>query len=78
MTSLIIDNMEGFPGTNQNHEETILDSLNEVEPPFKDKTKRRRLLGRSTSSLVNNGELCGSSSGRRRRRRLLGRSQVGC
>ena len=29
MTSLIIDNMEGFPGTNQNHEETILDSLNE-------------------------------------------------
>jgi hypothetical protein len=49
-----------------------------VKPPFKDKTKRRRLLGRSTSSLVNNGELCGSSSGRRRRRRLLIRGQGRC
>jgi hypothetical protein len=54
----------------QNHQVSF-----EVDPPFKDKTKRRRLLGRS-ESLVNNGEVCGRSSGRRRR--LLHRGRGGC
>jgi len=39
----------------------------EVTPNFKDKTKRRTLLGESRPPDVNNGEPCDSSGGRRRR-----------